>query len=224
MLALRIFSICIAFSLSIFTNAFAKTYPTTYYNDPAADFSYAFGIYKTVKGIYSDPSFEKALSISSPFQNAQLQNFDVVVVINIDNSVDVVTGAPIQGQTLRVYAKESFVRTVGVKHFEETNYDPTTGLLFYWKVSTARAGKETPRGYFRPQAFSSDHRSSIYDDAFMPWAVFFNGGIATHGTFGDSISNLGQKASAGCVRLEPQRAKDLFHLMGFSKNTLIVVQ
>jgi hypothetical protein len=48
----------------------------------------------------------------------------------------------------------------------------------------------------------------------MPYAVFFVGDIATHGVLGAPILKLGTPASAGCSRLEPQRAKDLFHLIG----------
>ena len=50
----------------------------------------------------------------------------------------------------------------------------------------------------------------------MPWAVFFNGNIATHGIFDGNIDLLGSRASAGCVRLEPNRARALFHLIGNS--------
>ncbi|MES2768056.1 MAG: L,D-transpeptidase [Bdellovibrionota bacterium] len=207
------------------TDAHARTYPASYFaDDPGANSSHIFGTYRTVKGIYSDPNFNEALMASSPLENPKFQNNDVIVLINIDNSIDSVTSAPLREQTIRVYVRESLVRSLGVEKFAETNYDTKTGLVFYWKVSTARAGKTTPYGYFVPQLFSSDHRSSIYEDAFMPWAVFFSHDIALHGTYMDSISQLGSKASAGCVRLEPQRAKDIFHLIGFSKNTLISVQ
>lgn len=223
------------FSTSIFIlffslNSFAVdwSYKTagipSFRNDPGTVPNHTFGDYRTVKGVYFDPNFEEGLALSSPLKKSQFQSAEVVVVINIENSTDEATGAPIQGQTVRVYAKESLVNRVGSYRFENTNYDSATGLVFYWKVSTARPGKSTPRGVYRPQLFSSNHRSSIYDDAFMPWSVFFNGSIATHGTFGVGIKTLGQPASAGCVRIENQRAKDLFHLIGLANGAYIVVQ
>ena len=45
----------------------------------------------------------------------------------------------------------------------------------------------------------------------MPYAVFFNEGIAVHGT--QAISQLGKPASHGCVRLAPENAATFFDLV-----------
>lgn len=79
-----------------------------------------------------------------------------------------------------------------------------------WPVSTARNGKITPRGQWNAYWLSRHHRSSIYNNAPMPFAIFFNGDYAIHGT--DQISRLGRPASAGCVRLHPEHAALLFKL------------
>jgi lipoprotein-anchoring transpeptidase ErfK/SrfK len=84
-------------------------------------------------------------------------------------------------------------------------------LLHEWPVSTARAGKVTPRGEWTAQWLSRNHRSSRYNNAPMPYAIFYSGHYAIHGT--DQISRLGRPASAGCVRLHPDNARMLFSMV-----------
>ncbi|WP_040485723.1 L,D-transpeptidase [Lutibaculum baratangense] len=94
----------------------------------------------------------------------------------------------------------------------------------HWPVSTARTGKITPTGAWRAQWLSRHHRSSLYDNAPMPYAVFFNGDYAVHGT--DAVYRLGQPASAGCVRLDTQHARVFFELAlreGL-QNTVVVIR
>lgn len=43
----------------------------------------------------------------------------------------------------------------------------------------------------------------------MPYAMFFKGGYALHGTVPGNFSKLGSPASHGCVRMYPQQAKEL---------------
>ena len=83
--------------------------------------------------------------------------------------------------------------------------------LYSWPVSTARAGKETPLGEYGVEWLSAKHRSSLYNNALMPWAIFYDGDYAIHGT--NQISKLGSPASAGCVRLHPDNAKKLFRMV-----------
>jgi len=80
-----------------------------------------------------------------------------------------------------------------------------------WPVSTARAGKVTPVGEYAPQSMVTMHYSSLYNNAPMPWSIFFHGNYAIHGT--DQIERLGSPASAGCVRLHPENAQALFALV-----------
>jgi lipoprotein-anchoring transpeptidase ErfK/SrfK len=84
-------------------------------------------------------------------------------------------------------------------------------LLYEWPVSTARPGKVTPTGQWRPQFLSRNHRSSRYNNAPMPFAIFYNGHYAIHGT--DQVDRLGRPASAGCVRLHPDHARILFDMV-----------
>jgi len=96
-------------------------------------------------------------------------------------------------------------------------------VLYQWPVSTARRGKTTPRGRFTAEFLSRYHKSSRYNNAPMPYSVFFHGNYAVHGT--DQISRLGSPASAGCVRLHPDNAAVLFAYakqLGL-KNTVIEI-
>ncbi|MDL2407947.1 L,D-transpeptidase [Rhizobium calliandrae] len=100
------------------------------------------------------------------------------------------------------------------------------GVLKYrWKVSTARRGYVTPIGSYTAKWLSRDHRSKKYDNAPMPYAVFFDGGYAVHGTY--ELRHLGRPASHGCIRLEPQNAATFFSMAsqaGLSNTRIVISQ
>jgi lipoprotein-anchoring transpeptidase ErfK/SrfK len=83
-------------------------------------------------------------------------------------------------------------------------------VKYRWKVSTARRGYSTPAGSWSAKWLSRDHRSKKYDNAPMPYAVFFNGGYAVHANY--DLKRLGMPASHGCVRLHPNNAAEFFSL------------
>lgn len=96
-------------------------------------------------------------------------------------------------------------------------------VMYKWKVSTARNGYVTPTGSWKAKWASRNHRSRKYDNAPMPYAIFFNGGYAVHATF--DLKRLGRPASHGCIRLHPSNAATFFSLAqkyGLS-NTKVVV-
>ena len=82
---------------------------------------------------------------------------------------------------------------------------------YYWAVSTARRGYRTPTGTFRPIRLERTSYSTKYDNAPMPYSIFFYGGYAIHGT--TDLRNLGRPVSHGCVRLHPDNARRLFNLV-----------
>ena len=92
---------------------------------------------------------------------------------------------------------------------------------YYWPVSTARRGYRTPPGHYRVQRMERMWYSRKYDWSPMPYALFFRGGYAIHGTY--SIRQLGRPASHGCVRLSPRNAQTLFSLVRQSGGARIVV-
>jgi len=85
-------------------------------------------------------------------------------------------------------------------------------LLYTWKVSTARKGHKTPKGTFKAQIIEKMHYSSLYNNAPMPYTIFYDGDYAIHGT--KETRKLGRPASHGCVRLHTKNAKKLYKLAG----------
>ncbi|MGH1571811.1 L,D-transpeptidase family protein [Methylobacterium sp. P31] len=85
-------------------------------------------------------------------------------------------------------------------------------LRYAWAVSTARAPYRTPAGTFRPLWLAKVHYSKEWDDAPMPYSIFFTGaGHAIHSS--RATRQLGRPASHGCVRLAPSHAAALFTLV-----------
>jgi hypothetical protein len=100
-----------------------------------------------------------------------------------------------------------------------------------WKVSTGREKVElhqtrrvrttTPEGIFAldPKRFYERYWSTSWDNSPMHYAMFYdllnNGhqaGLAIHAVSGkDKIEALGRRDSAGCIRLAPKHAKELFY-------------
>jgi hypothetical protein len=105
-------------------------------------------------------------------------------------------------------------------------------LLYNWPVSTGRERDEiaangtrqpsvTPQGYYQldPQRMYQSHFSGQWHEP-MPHAMFFNWekdglqtGLAIHGAVGLEIAQLGNRASAGCIRIAPDNAALLFRLI-----------
>lgn len=96
---------------------------------------------------------------------------------------------------------------------------------FEWKVSTARKGYVTPTGTFKPTRLHEMWYSRKYDNAPMPYSVFFHGGYAVHGT--DAVKRLGRPASHGCIRLHPDNAADFYSLVetfGAANTEIVIVR
>jgi L,D-transpeptidase catalytic domain len=80
-----------------------------------------------------------------------------------------------------------------------------------WPISSGARDFATPTGNFKPAWMAKVWFSKQYDNAPMPNAVFFNGGIAMHAT--QAIGSLGRPASHGCVRLSPTNAATFYGLV-----------
>ena len=95
--------------------------------------------------------------------------------------------------------------------------------LYVWPVSTGVAQYDTPSGDFKPFRMEKDHFSKEWDDAPMPYSIFFTTeGHAIHGT---NHSSIGRPASHGCVRLSVAHAAILWGLVKREKmaNTEVVL-
>jgi lipoprotein-anchoring transpeptidase ErfK/SrfK len=84
--------------------------------------------------------------------------------------------------------------------------------LYDWPVSSGGSGYDTPSGTFKPFRMEIDHHSDEWDNAPMPYSIFFTKiGHAIHGTY--MQRNLGQPVSHGCVRLSVKNAATLWKLV-----------
>jgi lipoprotein-anchoring transpeptidase ErfK/SrfK len=93
-----------------------------------------------------------------------------------------------------------------------------------WPVSTGGTGHDTPSGAFKPFRMEIDHHSDEWDNAPMPYSIFFTRtGVAMHGTY--EQRNLGRAVSHGCVRLSRKNAATLWQLVKQEKmaNTTVVL-
>ena len=96
--------------------------------------------------------------------------------------------------------------------------------LYDWPVTTGGSGYDTPSGTFKPFRMEIDHYSDEYDNAPMPYSIFFTQtGNAIHGTY--EQRNLGRAVSHGCVRLSVKNAATLWKLVKQEKmaNTKVVL-
>jgi Uncharacterized protein conserved in bacteria len=96
---------------------------------------------------------------------------------------------------------------------------------YRWKVSTGGNGYHTPTGSYTAKWLSKNHRSRKYDNAPMPFAIFFKDGYAVHATF--DVKRLGRPASHGCVRLHPDNAAQLFAMTqraGLANMKVVITQ
>ena len=83
---------------------------------------------------------------------------------------------------------------------------------YLWPVSTGKESYDTPGGEFQPFRMERHHFSREWDDAPMPYSIFFTQeGHAIHGSY--EVRRLGTPASHGCVRLSPDNAAMLFDLV-----------
>jgi hypothetical protein len=103
------------------------------------------------------------------------------------------------------HAGEPIMAIVSIKSQQVTFYD-ADGWILRAPVSTGTKGRETPAGVFAVVEKKEDHRSNMYDDAWMPHMhrITWNG-IALHGG-----PLPGYAASHGCVRMPFGFAERLF--------------
>jgi lipoprotein-anchoring transpeptidase ErfK/SrfK len=95
---------------------------------------------------------------------------------------------------------------------------------YNWPVSTGGNEYDTPSGTFKPFRMEIDHYSDEWDDAPMPYSIFFTQtGNAIHGTY--EVRHLGHAVSHGCVRLSLKNAAALWKLVKQQKmaNTVVVL-
>jgi lipoprotein-anchoring transpeptidase ErfK/SrfK len=80
-----------------------------------------------------------------------------------------------------------------------------------WPISSGRDGFRSPTGTYRPLWSAKMWYSKKYENAPMPNAVFFSGGVAMHAT--QATGMLGRPASHGCIRQSPANAATTYRLV-----------
>jgi lipoprotein-anchoring transpeptidase ErfK/SrfK len=113
-------------------------------------------------------------------------------------------------------AGEPIMAIVSIKSQQVTFYD-ADGWIMRAPVSTGTTGRETPAGVFAIVEKDKDHRSTMYDDAWMPnmQRITWNG-IALHGG-----PLPGYAASHGCVRMPFGFAEGLFDKTNIGMRVII---
>ena len=102
-------------------------------------------------------------------------------------------------------AGEPIMAIVSIKTQQITVYD-ADGWTHRAPISSGVRGRETPAGIFAVVQKNADHRSNLYDDAWMPHMQRLTwNGIALHGG-----PLPGYAASHGCVRMPYGFAEKLF--------------
>jgi L,D-transpeptidase catalytic domain len=143
-------------------------------------------------------SFSKAIYRTLIVAGALTLSSVAALAMKVDISISKIT----QKMTVRIDGQEEFV----------------------WLVSTGGQGYDTPSGTFKIFRMEKEHFSKEWDDAPMPYSMFFTGqGHAIHGSF--HTKRLGTRASHGCVRLAPENAAILFDLVdkaGYKNSTVTI--
>lgn len=144
---------------------------------------------KQQKGQSFDPSIDELITKAG-------------VVVVVDKSVR--TARRPNGQTATVYVDGHYYSEYDISSGTEELKETTSGRKY---IAT------TPVGIFRPIRAYKNYMSRTFLSAPMTWAVFFNGGIATHATTRGAYSKLGHRASGGCVRMKLEEAEEVNQLI-----------
>ena len=113
-------------------------------------------------------------------------------------------------------AGEALMAIVSIKNQHVTIYD-ADGWILRAPVSSGTKGRETPSGVFTVLQKDKDHRSNLYDDAWMPNMLRITwSGIALHGG-----PLPGYPASHGCVRMPYGFADKLFDKVRMGMRVII---
>lgn len=130
------------------------------------------------------------------------------------------TSAPVKPR--KVHSSPTLVARIDLNS-QQMRVTSNGKLVGNWSISSGKYNYETPAGRFRPKWTSKMHYSRKYNNSPMPYSVFFNGGIATHGT--SYTGRLGAPASHGCIRLRTKNARrfyNLVHQHGYKRTRIVV--
>ena len=139
------------------------------------------------------------------YAKAVLAAMAALIMLAADTAAQELRRAQTREEVAPRQGGEAIMAIVSIKSQQVTFYD-ADGWILRAPVSTGTAEYETPAGVFAIVQKKKDHRSNMYDDAWMPHMqrITWNG-IALHGG-----PLPGYAASHGCVRLPFGFAERLF--------------
>jgi lipoprotein-anchoring transpeptidase ErfK/SrfK len=103
---------------------------------------------------------------------------------------------------------------------QQMNVRFADGTTVTWPISSGRPGLDTPDGRYKPQWVDPDHISKQYQDAPMPYAIFFD--LQGHAFHGSYQKTFGVAVSHGCVRLPVDDAKTLYDAVKISGAEIVI--
>lgn len=140
-----------------------------------------------------------------------------IIVINKANdgsekqTLRLYVNGQLQMQTKISSGREKF--EAGCKPGQEPKRDHCSNRP-YWST--------TPVGYFDVDKLDERYFSNLWQ-TWMPWAVFFESGIATHQAPAGTEGKLGERASGGCIRMHPDKAPIIFKAVQAAGQGLVPV-
>jgi hypothetical protein len=139
------------------------------------------------------------------YAKAMLAAMAALIMLAAEPAARELRGAQTREEVAPRQGGEPIMAIVSIKSQQVTFYD-ADGWILRAPVSTGNTEYETPAGVFAIVQKKKDHRSNMYDDAWMPHMqrITWNG-IALHGG-----PLPGYAASHGCVRLPFGFAERLF--------------
>lgn len=180
---------------------------------------------KTAQELMKEDSYESPagqLFVEEDYMagNSVLNNFDNVIIVNK-------AAKGTTAQTLKMYSKGSFILETKVSTGRE-NVEIVKGAkrlfrkLLGTKGTTTSHWRHTTRGYYPVQRVEEANYASGESGFHMPYAMFFNSdhGLAIHqvppdlsGGEAAGESQLGGRASSGCVRVHKNTIQDIHRLV-----------
>jgi hypothetical protein len=153
------------------------------------------------KPIDIDVDFQASYFETKPW----VKDFRYVIVINKAKQ-------GLDSQTIKVYEDGNLI----IKDRVSTGRDDYETIGQHYSKKNIWA--VTPTGYYTPLFLDKNHKSDSFGSKWswlhggvkMPYAIFFNEGIALHQAPKGTEGNLGTNASGGCVRISKNIASDIF--------------
>ncbi|GGZ58730.1 L,D-transpeptidase family protein [Streptomyces subrutilus] len=145
--------------------------------------------------------FQRGNRIEPADGYAGLATYRTMVAVAARPAPNAAGGCPVRAH--RVTCVDMARQLLWVQSGKRVVFDPVP-------IRTGRDDQETRPGWHEVYWRSIDHKSTLYDDAPMPYAQFFDGGQALHGRPGDLYAHGG---SAGCVNLSVPDAARLWDLL-----------